>query len=173
LPAYAKGRLAKGLCQRCGLEFPLRTLVLDGYFPNIRVCPGCYDPPQPQERLVTVSDPIALWKPAPDTYLVPPPVLTAVTSSGNLVLTWTSIMAPPVSNDFGGKHHGPYLSAGYEVQRSVDGVTFIVLATLMNTPDEFGALSIEKLTYTDVAVPGGTVFYRIRGFDTHENAQNG
>lgn len=115
--AYAKGRMAIGLCQRCGLKFLLRELVLDGYFPNIRVCAGCYDAPQSQERLVTVSDPIALWKPAPDEYLVSPPFLTATVSGGQVVLNWTSIMAPAVGNDTGGPHHGPYLSVGYEVWR--------------------------------------------------------
>lgn len=174
MPAYAKGRLAWGLCQRCGLRFKLRELVLDGYFPNIRVCSGCYDPPQPQERLVTVSDPIALWKPAVDTYLVPPPFLTAVISSGHVILTWTSIMANSAGADRGGKHHGPYLSAGYEVWRSVDaGLTFQKIATLLNTADAFGALSVETLTFTDLAPTVNNPQYYIRGYDTHENAQNG
>jgi len=166
--------LAWGLCQRCGLRFNLRELVLDGYFPNIRVCHGCYDPPQPQERLVTVSDPIALWKPAPDTYLVPPPFLTAVVSSGHVVLNWTSIGANATGADRGGKHHGPYLSAGYEVHRSIDGgLTFQTIATLLNTTDDFGALSVETLTYTDLAPGVNNPQYYIRGYDTHENAQNG
>src|ERR1700732_371694 len=107
--------MAWGLCQRCGLRFYLRELVMDGYYPNIRVCTGCYDPPQPQERLAVVSDPVALWKPAVDTYLVPPPFLTAVVTGGHVVLTWTSIMANSGGGDHGGRHHGPYTSQGYEV----------------------------------------------------------
>lgn len=173
MPAYAKGRLAWGLCQRCGLRFFLRELVLDGYYPNIRVCDGCYDPPQPQERLVVVSDPVALWKPAVDTYLVPAPVLTAVLSGVSVILTWTSIDGPPVGRDRVGGH-GPYISAGYEVHRSIDaGVSFQTLATLLNTADEFGALAIETLTFTDVTAPSGTILYYVRGFDVNENAQNG
>jgi hypothetical protein len=173
LPAYANGRLAWGLCQRCGLRFLLRELVLDGYYPNIRVCHGCYDPPQPQERLVTVSDPVALWKPAVDTYLVPPPFLTAVVSAAHVVLNWTSIDGPPVGRDHVGGR-GPYLSAGYEVHRSIDGgVTFQLLATFLNTADEFGALAIETLTFTDTAPTVNNPQYYIRGYDTHENAQNG
>lgn len=164
--------MAYGLCQRCGLRYLLRELIMDGYFPNIRVCKGCYDPPQPQERLVVVSDPVALWKPAVDTYSVLAPVLTAQLIAGHVNLTWSSIDGPPVGADHVGGH-GPYGSAGYEVQRSTDGVTFTVLTTLMNTADEFGALAIETLHYTDFAPPGGPVFYRIRGFDINENAQNG
>jgi hypothetical protein len=172
LPAYAKGRLAWGLCQRCGLRYYLRELVLDGYYPNIRVCPGCYDPPQPQERLAVVSDPVALWKPAVDTYAVLPPFLTAVISGGSVVLTWSSIGGPPVGEDRVGGF-GPYLSAAYEVWRSIDGVNFTMLVSLPNTADEFGALAIETLTYTDSSPPANTVWYYIRGYDINENAQNG
>lgn len=147
---------------------------MDGYYPNIRVCRGCYDPPQPQERLAVVSDPVALWKPAVDTYLVPAPFLTAVISAGHVILTWTSIMANTGGGDRGGKHHGPYLSAAYEVHRSIDaGLTFTLLATLPNTADEFGALSVETLTYTDLTPTVNNPQYYIRGYDTHENAQNG
>jgi hypothetical protein len=173
MPMYARGSIAWGLCQRCGLRFLLKELVMDGYYPNIRVCQGCYDPPQPQERLAVVSDPMALFKPAVDTYLVPPPFLTAVVSAGHVILTWTSIDGPPVGADHVGGH-GPYLSAGYEVHRSIDGgLTFQVLATLMNTPDEFGAIAIETLTFTDLAPTVNNPLYYIRGFDINENAQNG
>jgi hypothetical protein len=172
---YAKGRIAWGLCQRCGLRYLLRELVLDGYYPNIRVCKGCYDPPQPQERLAVVSDPVALWKPAVDTYSILPPILTGMVVNGDqVVLNWTSIDGPPVGADHVGGH-GPYGSAGYVVMRSIDsGVTWQILATLMNTADEFGALAIETLTYTDT--PPADVFnllYQIRGFDINENAENG
>jgi hypothetical protein len=201
VPAYARGRLAWGLCQRCGLRFYLRELVLDGYYPNIRVCSGCYDPPQPQERLAVVSDPIALWKPAPDATFVSPPFLTAVVSAAGgsilttdnafdlqtdsgillttdsgvaaVVLTWTSIGGPPVGRDHVGGY-GAYLSAGYEVWRSIDnGLSFQRLAVLLNTADEFGALAIETLTYTDIAPPVNAPQYYIRGYDVNENAHYG
>jgi hypothetical protein len=173
VPAFARGRLAWGLCQRCGLRGYLRELVLDGYYPNIRVCPGCYDPPQPQERLAVVSDPVALWKPAPDATAIQPPFLTAVVSGADVILNWTSIGGPPVGADRVGGY-GAYLSAGYQLFRSLDlGVTFQSLGTFMNTADEFGALAIETLTYTDIAVPVNNPFYYVRGFDVNENAQNG
>lgn len=172
MSAYAKGRLAWGMCMRCGLRYLRRELVLDGYFPNLVVCTGCWDSPQPQERLAVVSDPVALWKPAPDATYINPPFLTAAISAGHVVLHWTSIGGPPVGADRVGGY-GAYLSAGYEVWRSVDNVTFTKIASFLNTPDEFGALAIETLTYTDTAPPANTLFYYVRGYDVNENAQNG
>lgn len=77
MPMYARGSMAKALCMRCGLKFLLPELVMDGYYPNIRVCTECYDPPQPQEKLAIVSDPTALWRPSPDTMAIKPPFLQA------------------------------------------------------------------------------------------------
>jgi hypothetical protein len=157
VPAYAKGHLAWGLCSRCGLRYLLRELVLDGYFPNIRVCQGCYDPPQPQERLAVVSDPVALWKPAPDTYLVPPPFLTAEVVGGSVVLNWTSIMAPAVGNDVGGPHHGPYLSAGYEVYRAPgQSVAEIDASLLLHMDGVNGSTSFpDSSIYANVVTASG------------------
>lgn len=73
---YAQGSVAWGLCNRCGLKFFLRDLVFDGYYPGLRVCIECYDSKQPQEFLVDVTDPEALWKPAPDTVQFTPSVLS-------------------------------------------------------------------------------------------------
>lgn len=171
MPAYAKGHLAWGLCQRCGLRYLLNELVFDGYFPNLRVCVGCYDPPQPQERLAVVSDPSALWKPAVDTYAVLPPVLTVNLVGDEAELSWTSIMGPPVGADHVGGL-GPYISQGYQVFRSADGVNFTQIANLLNTADEFGALVIETLTYNDAPGPG-TFYYYVSGYDVNETAQNG
>jgi hypothetical protein len=173
VPAYAKGKLAWGLCQRCGLRYYLRELVLDGYYPNIRVCTGCYDPPQPQERLAVVSDPVALWKPAPDAIGLNPIFLTAVVSGANVVLNWTSIGGRAIGQ--GRSAQGTAnLSAAYEVWRSIDlGVTFTMLVSLPNTADEFGALAVETLTYTDVAPPVNVPQYYIRGYDVLENAEYG
>lgn len=177
MPAYARGTIAWGACQRCGLRYLLRELVMDGYFPNLRVCAGCYDDPQPQERLAVVSDPVALWKPAIDPVELAVPFLTVQIVSSQAVLSWTSICGPPVG-DIGGipfrpqGSQGAYTSAGYEVLRSGDGVNFTSLVTLMNTADEFGALSIETLTYTDTSPPRGIVYYQVRGFDVAELAEN-
>ena len=93
MPMYARGSIAKGMCQRCGLQFLLPELRFDGYYPNLRVCDGCYDPPQPQEKLAIVSDPEGLWRPAPDDYLVTAPLL---------VITAGPSSAQPIGLEEGG-----------------------------------------------------------------------
>ena len=190
---YARGSIAKGMCQRCGLQFLLPELRFDGYYPNLRVCDGCYDPPQPQEKLAIVSDPEGLWRPAPDDYLVTAPLLVITAgpssaqpigleeggggifeqeggegyiaaeggSSGAYILNWSGFNVA-----------GPEITAGYLVQRSVDKVNWTTLATLANTADEFGALTVETNTYIDTPGPG-LFYYRIFGYDVLFNAQYG
>lgn len=180
MPMYARGGIAWGLCQRCGLRYYLHELVMDGYFPNLRVCQGCYDPPQPQERLAVVSDAVALYKPAVDTIYISPPILVAVQQGLNIVLTWTGFngIAPlpgqSITDNFNaatqgkspiGSSGGANITAGYLVNRSADGVTFTQLANLKNTADEFGALVVETDTYTDVNPGVGTWFYQVVGYD--------
>lgn len=177
MPAYARGSKAWGMCMRCGLRFFYQDLVFDGYYPNLRVCRDCYDPPQPQERLAIVTDPEALWMPAPDSYTVYPPVLSYVLVGGSITLNWTSIGAANDQDTFEDEDEGPShqlagQSAGYIVFRSPDGVNYTPIATLLNTADEFGALSIETLTYTDNPGPG-TWFYYVQGYDVYQNAEYG
>lgn len=85
---YARGTRAWGLCQKCGLRFLLRDLVFDGYYPGLRVCSGCYDDKQPQEFLIDVTDPIALWRPSPE-FGPKPSVLSGYGISDKIFLTWT------------------------------------------------------------------------------------
>ncbi len=173
MPAYARGSKALGLCQRCGLRFLRRDLIFDGYFPNMLVCQGCYDPRQPQEFPVTVTDPEAIYRPSPDAYLVPQPFLTAAIAGSTVVLTWTSIGGRQVGDDNSGMG-GAATSAGYNVFRSTDGGnTWAQVAALPNAADEFGALAIETLTWTDTAVPAGEVQYKVLGYDVLEGATYG
>jgi len=161
MPMYARGTMAKALCMRCGLQFLLPELVFDGYFPNLRVCLDCYDPPQPQEKLAIVSDPEGLWKPSPDTYVVTAPLLNVQVLGLNVALNWSGFNV-----------HGPELTAGYIVQRSVDEVSWTDVVTLANTADEFGAMSVETNSYVDQ--PGaGDWFYRVFGYDVLFNSEYG
>jgi hypothetical protein len=164
------------------LRYYLHELVFDGYYPNLRVCEGCYDPPQPQERFVTVTDPVALYKPAVDTMYVSPPVLTAVVSGESVVLSWSGFnQIQQNEDDYGmgqgkspiGSSSGANITSGYYVNRSPDGVTWSVIATLPNTADEFGALVIEVNTYTDTPPSLGFWFYSVTGFDVVANAEYG
>jgi hypothetical protein len=171
MPMYARGSIAWGLCQRCGLRYLLKELIMDGYFPNIRVCRGCFDPPQPQERLAVVSDPLALFKPAVDTVWIAPPVLIAAVVGASVVLTWSGFNGDVSGDIYTGNYvdgpirsGGAQVTAGYFVNRSVDGINFTQIAQLANTADEFGALSIETRTYTDAPGPG-TWYYMVVGYD--------
>lgn len=69
---FASGKFAIAECDRCGQRYKLkelRTLVIKTKRVNIRVCPSCYEPDQPQLSLglFPVFDPQALRNPRPDT----------------------------------------------------------------------------------------------------------
>ena len=63
---YAKGRHALAECQRSGQKMRYRDLVEDGHVPGLLVHPDWYEPQHPQEIPVTVDDPVALYRPAPE-----------------------------------------------------------------------------------------------------------
>ena len=68
---YAKGKKAFGFCDRCGFRYDLarlKTLIIKTKSVNIRVCPTCWEPDQPQLQLgmYPVYDPQALRNPRPD-----------------------------------------------------------------------------------------------------------
>ena len=70
--AYAAGKKALGICDRCGFTYKLSELkyeVQDQKRTGSRVCTSCLDPDQPQFRLgeVDTSDSIGLFNPRPDT----------------------------------------------------------------------------------------------------------
>lgn len=146
---YARGSEAWGLCQRCHLRFYLDALVFDGYMPGLRVCADCYDDRQPQEFLVDVTDPVGLWKPAPDSVLFIASVLTLVQLGPPVKLRWTVA-------DF-----GAYTVGSYSVYRAIRGSPFVLLATFVNVEDilQDGKPPItETLTYSDSAVVPGTLY---------------
>lgn len=63
---YAKGRNAVAECQRSGQKMRYRDLVEDGHVPGLLVHPSWWEPKHPQEIPVEISDPIALYRPAPE-----------------------------------------------------------------------------------------------------------
>ena len=63
--AYALGKFAKGLCDRCAFEFKLSELREE--WNGAKVCPDCYEPKHPQlEPLTATADPEALYRPRPN-----------------------------------------------------------------------------------------------------------
>lgn len=63
---YAKGRHALAECQRSGQKMRYRDLVEDGHVPGLLVHPDWWEPQHPQEIPVSVDDPVALYRPAPE-----------------------------------------------------------------------------------------------------------
>jgi len=73
---FASGKYAIAECDRCGQRYKLKELrkqVLKTHLYNVKVCPSCWDPDQPQLQLgmYPVNDPQAVREPRPDiSYLV-------------------------------------------------------------------------------------------------------
>jgi hypothetical protein len=73
---YASGKYAIAECDRCAQRFMLKELkkeVIKTKMYQIKVCPACWDPDQPQLSLglYPVNDPQAVREPRPDvSYLV-------------------------------------------------------------------------------------------------------
>jgi hypothetical protein len=73
---YASGKNAIAECDRCGQQYKLKELkkeVIKTKLYQIKVCPSCWDPDQPQLSLglYPVNDPQAVREPRPDvSYLV-------------------------------------------------------------------------------------------------------
>lgn len=71
MASYAQGKKAVGFCDRCGFEYLLKELkseTVNMVNTNLRVCPECWNPDQPQNELgrISVSDPQALRNPRPN-----------------------------------------------------------------------------------------------------------
>jgi hypothetical protein len=86
---FASGKYAIAECDRCAQRYKLTELkkqVLKTKLYNIKVCPSCWDPDQPQLQLgmYPVNDPQAVREPRPDvSYLVSGTNGLQINSSGN------------------------------------------------------------------------------------------
>jgi len=63
---YARGHNALGICERCSKKMLRRKMVYDGQYPDLLVCPECWDPKHPQEYLPPVTDPVTIYDPTGD-----------------------------------------------------------------------------------------------------------
>jgi hypothetical protein len=71
-PKYASAKNSIAECDRCGQRYKLkelRKLTIKTKTVNIKVCPECWEPDQPQLQLgmYPVYDPQAVREPRPDT----------------------------------------------------------------------------------------------------------
>ena len=73
---YASGKHSIAECDRCGQRYKLKDLkkeIIKTRLYNLKVCPECWDPDQPQLQLgmYPVDDPQAVQEPRPDvSYIV-------------------------------------------------------------------------------------------------------
>jgi hypothetical protein len=68
---YASGQKAIAICDICGFQYRLRELkqlIRKNNKTNLKACPECWNPDQPQNRLgeFPVDDPQAIRDPRPD-----------------------------------------------------------------------------------------------------------
>jgi len=64
--AYASGKFARALCDRCAFEYPLHSLKKE--WNGLKTCPECFETKHPQlEPHTAPADPQALYKPRPNT----------------------------------------------------------------------------------------------------------
>jgi len=91
---YARGKSAISQCDRCGMEYLLRTLrplTIKTKITNILVCPSCFEPDQPQLQIgmYPISDPQALRNPRRDTSYVASGLDTSnYPAGGSRIIEW-------------------------------------------------------------------------------------
>lgn len=91
---YASGKYAIAECDRCGQRYKLSQLkkeIIKTKLYEIKVCPSCWDPDQPQLSLglYPVQDPQAVREPRPDVSYVSAGVNVAnVPTGGSRDIQW-------------------------------------------------------------------------------------
>jgi hypothetical protein len=91
---FASGKFAIAECDRCAQRYKLkqlRTQIVKTRPYNIKVCPSCWDPDQPQLQLgmYPVNDPQAVEGPRPDvSYQVSGIDVDGNSSGGSRIIQW-------------------------------------------------------------------------------------
>ena len=86
---FSSGKNAIAECDRCGFRYKLkelRTLVIKTKNVNLKVCPTCWEPDQPQLQLgmYPVDDPQAVRNPRPDNSYI----LSGNDNGGSRIFQW-------------------------------------------------------------------------------------
>ena len=93
-PKYASAKWSIAECDRCGQRYKLvelRKLTIKTKQVNIKVCPECWEPDQPQLQLgmYPVYDPQAVRDPRPDvSYYQAGLDILGVPSGGSRIIQW-------------------------------------------------------------------------------------
>ena len=91
---FASGKYSIAECDRCGQRYKLKELrkqIVKTKIYDIKVCPSCWDPDQPQLQLgmYPVSDPQPVREPRPDvTYAVSGLLEDGYNGGGSRVFQW-------------------------------------------------------------------------------------
>lgn len=91
---FASGKRAIAECDRCGFRYrltELKKLVVKTKVYDLKVCPTCWEPDQPQLLLgmYPISDPQALREPRPDrSYVVSGLLEDGYSGGGSRVFQW-------------------------------------------------------------------------------------
>jgi hypothetical protein len=88
---YARGDRAWGICGRSARKMLLKDMVFDGRYPNMRVDPAWFEPKDPLDYAPKVDDPVALWRPAPDNWIVEATLALSGIAGNDFVLTWSGV----------------------------------------------------------------------------------
>lgn len=91
---FASGKIAWGICDRCGFQYLLKELkreTVKQKRTGLLVCQSCWNPEQPQLMLGTfpISDPQALRDPRVDTsYITSGPLANGSLGEGSRNIYW-------------------------------------------------------------------------------------
>jgi len=91
---FASGKYSIAECDRCGQRYKLKELqkqVIKTKLFNIKVCPTCWDPDQPQLSLglYPINDPQAVREPRPDvSYTLSGTANDGYPSGGSRIFQW-------------------------------------------------------------------------------------
>jgi len=123
---FTSGKHAIAQCDRCGQRYKLKqlkSLTIKTKQVNIKVCPECWEPDQPQLRLgmYPVADPQAVRNPRPDIgYLVGGVGSDGELTGGSRVFQWGW-------NPVGGSRDGGLTPNNLNLSVSLGNVTVAVV----------------------------------------------
>lgn len=123
--------------------------------------PECRDPKHPQERLVPLTDAVALWRPAPEQANAIPGVLSAELDGAQMELSWT-----PTST------LGPRIER-YKVYRSVNGAALEEIDSQDVVYDFDMSVLTQPASYTDTDILSGSSYaYTVVALDSYGHGVN-
>ena len=107
---FASAKKALALCDVCGFQYKLkelRNLVVKGRDTDLKACPECWNPSQPQLKLgeYPVNDPQAIRDPRPDFagYAQSRAQIVAINSSGGPNPVGLQAITPIIGSGFVGQ----------------------------------------------------------------------